>query len=454
MIKYDRCLEVIAEPQVLVCGIGCAGIAAAVAAARCGARTMAVEKWPFAGGNITACSVNGCCGLADMSSGELIVGGIALELLHRTEALSLPLASTKLFHPPSTRSADDGDRKISKFHTKIPYTWDMERFKVQADRLLQESNVDFMYHTQVVDVIVRGGRIEHVVLAGKSGICAVKPKIVIDCTGDADVACWAGAPCVTDEHPQVGTLEFYAGGVRVPENKQEIQDKCAKVLQQAHAAGRMGIYGGPFLSFPAPHTLRFNTIRLQVNGTSTRDLTRAEVQGRQDAWRMFELWKQALPEFKEAYFLSSGPALGVRETRRIHGHYTLTIDDILNVRTFEDAIVKGGWYLDRHPAHSPGYHPCVPIKAYDIPYRTLLPHKVDNLLVAGRSHSATSEALASSRVGITVMGMGQAAGIAAAMAAAGDCPPADVDVRKLRNTLVSQKAILDQASASAAASGC
>ena len=126
MVNYSKSVEIIAKPDVLVCGIGCAGIAATVAAARMGVKTMGVEKWPFAGGTYTASNVNGPCGLADMSTGEICVGGIALELLGRTGALKLPLESTKLFHPISSKIGDDVDRKVAKFHTKIPFTWDME----------------------------------------------------------------------------------------------------------------------------------------------------------------------------------------------------------------------------------------------------------------------------------------------------------------------------------------
>jgi hypothetical protein len=439
-MSYSKSLDVIAEPDVLVCGIGCAGIAAAVSAARAGTSTMAVEKWPFAGGNITACSVNGCCGLADMSTGELIVGGIALELLGRTGAVKLPLQSRQLFTPITSASENDGDKKIAKAHTKIPFAWDMEKFKLESDRMLVEAGVQFLYHTQAIDTAVVGGHIDSVLIASKSGVAAVKPRIVIDCTGDADIAVWAGVPFDMNANPQVGTLEFYAGNVRIPD-KQEMQDKCAAVLESAEKEGRLGIYGGPFLSFPAPDVLRFNATRIRVDGTSAADLTASEVRGRSDAWQMFGLWKKHLPEFENAYFLSSGPAVGIRETRRIRGEYTLTLDDILNVRRFDDVVVRGGWYIDRHPAHSPGYHPCIPIKAYDIPYRTLVPQGIDNLIVAGRSHSATTDALASSRVGITAMGMGQAAGTAAALCVQSNTLPFQVDIRRLQEKLLLQGAI-------------
>jgi len=440
-LKLDRQLDVLAEPEVLVCGIGCAGIAAALAAARMGAKTLAIERWPFAGGNITAAHVPGCCGLADMTTGELAVGGIVLELLEATGALRLPLPSTKLFEPHVD------EQTLARLHTKLPYFWNIEKFKLAADRMFAACGVNLLYHARVADVIRDAGRIDAVVLATKDGLTAVRPSIVIDCTGDADVAAWAGAPCEIDKAPQPMTLEFYVGGVRGADDKQAIQDKCADVLSAARKQGRIGTYGGPWLSFPWPGAIRVNAIRLPFNAASARDLTRAEIQGREDAWQMFDLWKETLPEFADAHFMFSGPAAGARESRRIVGEYVLTKDDILATRPFDDAIVKGAWYLDRHPADAPGYHPHTFFKAYDIPYRTLIPRGVNNLLVAGRCHSATSEALASSRVGVTAMGMGQAAGTAAAMAAKDHTTPRSINVEELRRELAHQGAVLSGAHA-------
>ena len=150
---------------------------------------------------------------------------------------------------------------------------------------------------------------------------------------------------------------------------------------------------------------------------------------------MFEAWQRELAEFAEAYFMSSGPVAGGRESRRIVGDYVLTEEDVRQGRRHEDVIVLGAWRLDQHPAGSAGYHEIAWIPPYDIPFRTLLPNDFGNLLVAGRCHSATSAALASSRVTATAMGMGQAAGQAAALAVAGKKEPREVDVSGLQNSL-------------------
>jgi len=449
-IEYSRKLQVSHQVDVMICGIGCAGVTAAISAARMGARTLAVEQWPFAGGNTTVASVNGCCGLADMTTGELAVGGIVLELLERagivvdrqgdadapTRAIELPLKSTRLFQPITD------EEQIRTTHTRLPYAWDMEKFKHAADQLLVKSKAEVLYHTRVIDVIVSGSKVESVLIADREAVRAVKPKIIVDCTGDANIAAWAGVPFDMDRSPQPGTLEFYIGNVRIPEDKQELQNKCAEVFEEAYGKGDIDVYGGPYLSWPAPGVVRFNTIRQRLQTLCARDLTDVEIRSRDQAWKMFELLKSRLAEFRDAYFAASGPAFGLRESRRIQGEYTLTEQDIRETRSFPDAIVKGAWNFDRHLAHEPGYHRQDPIPAYDIPYRTLLPKAMDNMLVAGRSHSATSEALASSRVGVTAMGMGQAAGTAAAMAASDGLAPRQVDIQALRSLLRQQGAVL------------
>jgi hypothetical protein len=158
---------------------------------------------------------------------------------------------------------------------------------------------------------------------------------------------------------------------------------------------------------------------------------------------MFEEWQAALPEFADAHFITSGPNAGLRETRRIVGHAMLTAEDVRTGQRQEDAIARGCWPLDRHPRNAEGHHTEPRVPPYDISYRTLLPQRVENLLVAGRCHSATSEAAASSRVTITAMGMGQGAGVAAALAAHAGITPAAVPIPMLKHHLNQQEALLD-----------
>ncbi len=439
-LSYSRRLAVVAEPDVLVCGLGCAGLGAAIAAARAGSTTMAVEQFGFAGGFLTAVTSTACDGLCDMTTGELVVGGVALELLERLGVVELPLPSGSLFEPMLEQG------RIDRHPAKLPIRIkNVERIKLVADRMLTESGVDVLYHTKVLDTVAGGSRIAEVIIGNKDGLAAVRPKVVVDCTGDADVAAWAGAPFEMREVTQPGSLHFLVAGVEVangPEALYVLTKKCAAVLKGGQEAGRLGTYAGPWLTSVSPGEVLFNAVRLPFNSTSTTQVTQAEIGGREDAWSMYELWKEALPEFAGSHFLMSGPSVGARESRRILGEYTLTADDVLETRRFSDVVALGSWYLDMHPSDKSGFHEHVPVKAYDIPYRTLLPQDVRNLVVAGRCHSATPEALASSRVNMTAMAMGQAAGVAAALAARGDGSPHSVDAGQLQRHLEEQGAVV------------
>ena len=317
---------------------------------------------------------------------------------------------------------------------------DPERFKRAADDILLDAGVHPLFHTQVADVVVDGDRIDSVILSNKAGLIAVRPKTVIDTTGDGDVAAWTGCPYEKAESLQPMALHFRIDHVELTF---ELRRRCAAVLEKARAAGRIGPYGGPWPATFSGRDIYFNAVRTPGDCTDPEDLTQAEIRGRADAWRMFELWKEELPEFADAYFFTSGPTAGARESRRIVGDVILTGDDIRQARRFDDVIVLGAWRIDRHPLHDSGYHDMPVVPPYDISYGTLLPQGVDNLWVAGRCHSATSEALASSRVTANAMGMGQAAGTAAAMAVAAGCGSREVPIVNLQDHLVSAGCILD-----------
>jgi hypothetical protein len=326
----------------------------------------------------------------------------------------------------------------------IPRT-DPEKFKRAADRILMESGVRPLFHTQVADVVTRNGRVDSVILSNKAGLVAVRPKVVVDCTGDGDVAAWAGCPYEKADGLQPMSIHFRIAYVELTF---ELRRKCAEVLARARAAGKIRPYGGPWPATFSGKDIYFNAVRTPGDATNPDDWTRAEIDGREDAWRMFELWKAELPEFKDAYFFTSGPTAGARESRRIVGDYTLTADDIRQARRHDDVVVLGAWRIDRHPQQASGYHEQPEVPPYDISYRTLLPQGVENLLVAGRCHSATSEALASSRVTANAMGMGQAAGTAAAIVAKKKLESVRAaDIKALQASLLKQGCILDSAAA-------
>jgi len=434
MFAFSKKIPITATPDVLVCGAGLAGIGAAVAAARLGANTLVVERNGFAGGFFTAIMGSAFDGFADERTGSPVVGGIVFEMLERMGVIQPGQG-------PHLRYNVNGDLLFVEMHPeRIIPRCDPERFKRAADDILADAGVDVLFHTQVADVNTLHARVDTVIASNKSGLIAIRPKLVIDCTGDGDVAAWAGAPFEKAESLQAMSLHFRIGDL---EPSFELRRRCAEVLQRAHQRGELNLYAGPHPATFSGRDVYFNATRYPGDNTDPADWTAAEIQGRHDAWKMFELWKAELTEFEDAYFMTSGPVAGARESRRIVGDYVLTGDDVRAGRDQEDVVVLGAWRLDRHPPDSAGYHDMPWTPPYAIGLRTLLPQRLENLLVAGRCHSATSEALASSRVTATAMGMGQAAGTAAALAIANRTTVRELDITELQSRLRAAGAILE-----------
>ena len=389
------------ETDVLVCGGGCAGSAAALAAARAGAKTLLVEKAPFAGGIITSVGLPYFDGIAHITTHRIVVRGLALEMLSKSGVCA-----------PDART-------VSKHNPTIPNTFE---FKLLLDRLFQaeKDNLSVLFNSFVCDVHSTSGRVESVTIANKDGLVTIRPKVVIDCTGDADVAAWAGVPFEQNKEVQPLTLHFRIANVAADAT---VGSACRASLKAAQARGDLPFYYGPGVMFLfGKNEVYVHGVRVPADPTNAADLSRAEMQGRADAHAMFTAWKRDVPAFKDAYFMEAYPWIGVRESRRIVGLHVLSEDDLMQSRRFEDAIATGCWYLDLHPnktvdGSANDFDPKkVQPEPYDIPYRSLIPQKIENLLVAGRCHSATRGAHASTRVTVTAMAMGEAAGFAAATA--------------------------------------
>jgi hypothetical protein len=411
------------DTDILICGGGCAGLGAALAAARNGAKTMLVERAGFAGGIITAVGLPYFDGICDKQTRTIVVRGIPLEFLVEmgvcvADAVTLP-----------------------KHNITINNT---DRFKLVADRFLarEQDRMKVWYHTSVCDVATTGDRISEVRVANKAGLVTIRPKVVVDCTGDADVAAWSGAPFEKSTPLMPMTMHFRVGNVRRTPDTSKL---CREALMRANEDGSLKMFYGPGVIFNfAADEAYIHAVRVSGDASDPDQLTAAEMQGRADAWTMFERWKRDVPGFEEAYFISSGPYMGVRETRRIIGRYVFTENDIKQDRRFDDAIATGCWYLDMHPNEATpgsaqttlGYQP----GPYDIPYGSILATKVNNLLVAGRCHSATRWAASSTRVTVTAMAMGQAAGTAAALAIEKGISPHEIAGTIVRSTLEQQHA--------------
>src|SRR6266446_6067517 len=249
------------EADVLVCGGGCAGLAAALASTRNHARTVLVERAGFAGGIVTTVGLPYFDGLVDKHTNQIVVRGIPLEFLTRLGIVA-PDAET-----------------VPNFHVLVD---NIERFKLLADRMLTEQGdrLRVLYHTMVCGAEVVGDRIDRVLIANKAGLVTVRPRVVIDCTGDGDVACWAGAP-VEKTHPlQPMTMHFRIGNVQ---RRPDLTERCRASLIRAHEAGELGPFYGPGLMFHfAPDEVYVHATRVAGDASDPDQLTAAEVQGRRD----------------------------------------------------------------------------------------------------------------------------------------------------------------------------
>jgi hypothetical protein len=331
--------------------------------------------------------------------------------------------------------------------------YDTHTFKRVADALLLSAGAALRFHTLVAGAAVEGGRIRALLTESKSGRQAAAGTVFVDATGDADVAFVAGAPCDKGDASgalQSPTLMFRLAAV---DNEAAEGEGIPRLRELLAEAERSGAYRFPRHSVilrpqPVAGEWRANMTRItrpggSVDGTNADDLTFAEVEGRRQVEMYARFLREWVPGFANSRVVEIAPQVGIRETRRIAGRYTLTEADVLGSADFADAIGCNPWPVERHTADKEIEWRWIGGRGYgQIPYRCLLPARVDNLLVAGRCVSATPIAQSSVRVSGPCMATGQAAGLAAALCAQSGTLPADLDVALLQRRLVEQGAFL------------
>jgi hypothetical protein len=440
-----RDAEVILDVDVIVCGAGPAGLGAAIAAARNGARVALLERYGFLGGNFTVASVGTMCGLYVRSSPgsfDHVTGGIAKAFADELQA----------------RGAAVGPFPFKDSAVLLYVPWAAKRL---ADHLITEApgseNITLLLHALVSDVVLdEVGDVSGVVLASKQGPKAVLGRVVIDATGDADVAVAAGAPWSMGPagERQFGSMQFVMQHVDVDAAFAAGLDRLGHEIAE-HGA-HLTRDGGAVIPTFRPGEVLGAMIRLARDGepldaTDLFDLTYGELEGRRRAEEATEFLREHMPGFAEAFLADTATQQGVRETRHIIGHHTLHGDDVTSLATFPDAIAAAAWPQEYHVHGRHTEYEFLPDGAsYQIPYGCLVPAARDgdrvpgNLLVAGRCISADHDALASCRVMAPCLAMGEAAGVAAAMAVhEGDrVDVASVDTSALRDELVAHGAIL------------
>lgn len=442
------------EADVVVVGGGPAGVNAALAAGRQGAKTVLIERYGFIGGMSTAALVYPWMTFHTLE-GKQVIKGIAQEIVDRLMARGAS--------PGHVRDTVGFVRTITPFHP--------EAYKVLAMEMFKEAGVKLILHSFVDEVKVEAERIRSVVLTGKSGRIEVKGRMFIDTTGDADVAYLSGAPCRQgrdeDHLTQPMSMKFRMRGVDLDKVKQYMLDQPDEFysktpfdeLPDLPLTGVLGFYKHwqeAKLPINRDQVLCFtglekdevlvNTTRVQgLDGTNVEDLTEAEEQGRKQVMMVAEFMTKRLPGFENASISQVGAQIGIRETRRIEGQYTLEVDDVLSGRKFPDVIARSGYPIDIHDPSGKGVKAAwvQGDGAYDIPYRCLLPKRIVNLLVAGRCISTSHEALATTRLSPSCMATGQAAGTAAGLALKLGATPSSLSWQELKQVLIEGGALLE-----------
>jgi glycine/D-amino acid oxidase-like deaminating enzyme len=432
--ETPRTIPVIGDVDVIVAGGGPAGWAAAVAAARGGARTVLIERYGYLGGMATGALVIALDHWDDFDKKETVIGGLPRGIVDRLAATG----SAVVQDLADTHKIDQGawDRwgrygwastRVTRHQPEpLPFgaVIDPERFKYVANRMLLDVGVKLQYHSWVVGAICEGEQVRGVIVESKSGREAMLAKVVIDCTGDGDVFAAAGAEF--DRGELYVTLPHQVANVdtaRFLQWEWDHRDAAAEMVREAkerlHAKGAYWwlytVFDG-VLWVNAPTFYKLDILNVD-------HLTRVEVEGREilEAW--WEWARPRLPGFERSYVVDVAAQTGLRASRLLKGEHVLTKQEIDDGVVFPDTIGRSKhWYL---------------------PYRSLVPERMDGLLVAGRCYSVTPQGLAISREVPTMMVLGEAAGTAAALAVQQGVSPRHVDVGDLRRTLASHAVILE-----------
>ncbi len=461
-LEKAREIPVRGEYDVIVAGGGTAGFAAAIAASRRGSKTLVIERMNCLGGQMTAGIMGIFCAINDQE--KVVIRGIPEEFfdeLHERGGVNDGLLGY------------EGTKEKAQF---IDY--DAEAAKSLCnDYVLRERaaghTLDILYETWIADAVVEEGTVKGIVVENKTGRSVYYGKCIVDCTADADICVWSGAECdclpPSELHP--ATLITKLAGV----DKKRVLDYYYKEHPTwVHNSPTQGWQEGIFHKFGIENELKdvelppeleylrhwFMLIyesprdgemylnmtgEFHVDGTKTEEISDAITISRKRIDECVSVLKKVIPGYENAYILATASLMGIRETRQVKGIYKLTEEDLFAFRKFDDAIATMSAPIGHHTADGESAVFQNPSKghSFDIPLRSLVPEKVDGVIVAGRCISATHDAMGATRIMPGSMSIGQGAGIAASLAAELGVQPRNIPNDKLRAALLEQDVNLD-----------
>ena len=460
IVNFFEDIPVKYEADVAVIGGGLSGAAAAVAAARAGASVLLIEAAGCAGGMATQGLVGPFMTSYDKSGNHMIIRGMFEEIVNRL------VERGGAIHPSKVRAGTAFTSWIMKGHDHVT-PFEPEALKIVLDEMFTEAGVKVLYHTNFVAPLMSDNRITGMIISSKAGLQAVEAKVFVDCTGDADVAFRSGVPCdkgntelgITQPAStffRIGNVDLEKAEADIAANKDNFYRKDGVNYRSFHwrvsEARENGDWPLKRVSIGMfrgvkPDEWSINTSRIMgVDATDNESLTAGEMEGRRQVEVIFQFLRKYVPGCENAKLLSVAPTIGIRESRHIHGEYTLTLDDVMEGRVTEDAVLLAANSVDVHGRFGPLSNEYITIENgeyYGVPYRCLVPQNVDGLLVAGRCISASSEAAGAIRVMPPCVALGHAAGAAAAIAVKTGCEVRSIDTSALRALLKEQGACLE-----------
>ena len=441
---YSKEIPVSGEYDVVVCGGGFAGFGAACAAAREGARVILIERDGCLGGTGTKGMVNHMLGARIFDGDRMYtcVGGLFTELEKRL-------------------LADGGAIDVHTVDTVLPpHGWapilgaglifDPERMKLVLEAMAEEAGVRILYNTDAVDTVGDVGRLSGVVVYNKSGLSVIKGGYFVDATGDADICRKAGCGVIKGDEEgglAAASLEMHVENVDAEALTDYMKTtgdiRFRNLIKPLKESGEWRFPYEIFISvmMTKPDVFMINTIRqVGVDGTDADSVTRAIIDGRRENYELLKIMRAHFPGFGNARVRQIAPSIGIRETYRLNGEYVLTTDDLITGKSFADGIALSAYHWDMPNPKKPSDQPFTGVKRASpytqIPYRSLLPREIENLIVAGRCISVQREVLGPVRVMAPCLAVGEAAGIAAGQVLKDGRAFRDADVGAIRRAVV------------------